>query len=309
MKKRIAVFLMLSMVTFSAQASTFNELWTAKMALLLSKVQNPQELQNLPMSKKNREIIKNEISQGHFKNINLIKVNQTSPTAITISADKYSVEMNLKNFDQNQIFVQGKKITLNEKKTYHNYRVEVQEALRNQKVSLIELALPRAHAAGILEGLKVITEAMTTVSIVAFGQIGDDIDDLFESAPETPKQSAKPPTVIKAPIDQILVTSYVRDYEDAKAGYWRPTFTFTCDSKSVQNFQFQEILKTGDKLKMNPLKDEHYTKDRVDSFKAMAKSCCEKDGCYEAVKGPMNGNFSSLSRITPANSSGKPQVK
>lgn len=129
----------------------FNSFSASKMASSFARLKTPEDLYKyFSFSKNDHDLIEKDISSGVFKGFTPLKVYMPDGVTLQVSHGQTTAELKFSQFHQGHLYVNGKKIQLDKKKNYFNYRQEIEFNSKPPKTSfLYEALVTEAHADAI----------------------------------------------------------------------------------------------------------------------------------------------------------------
>lgn len=324
MKALIICFVSLISLSLTFAATKFdpNAHWANYFAMKMTKIKTPEDItKQLDFTPRHLQEIKTEIENKTIE-IPKVKYKVFFSQLHIINEKKKRTVIDFAKFNRS-LSLNGKTITLNQKKSYQDYLVDVQRILNvKKKVSFIDLIFSKA-----------IAQAEETVGN-SDGILAQFIASVFTSASS--------PNILEPTKKQSLVTSTLIQTYEAEASQMGSridkyeTLNFTCDGKTLTDvYQFlmrkggnpiariasayklklqpgvgysftygqpeiqgrpfcvAEVVDTGNVVNVTgtsmgncPLTNENVFNDPryFGGFTKTAMTCCETEGCYPAVQ-------------------------
>lgn len=127
-----------------------NSLVAIRQAREFASLQKADDLLKVfPLSPKEQSVIENEIKAGTLKNFIAPKVSMPEKTLVRLKFEGSLIELDYKELNLDRVYLNGKPIQLDTKKSFYNYRGEVDAVLApsGKTAWLLSLFIPLLHAA------------------------------------------------------------------------------------------------------------------------------------------------------------------
>jgi hypothetical protein len=327
--------------SFAHAADMDSDFWATRLGSGISQMKKPEDFLKLPMSKKNRETIAEEIKAKRF-NFEVPEIEQSTDSVLDLKYREHTVTLNFRDFESGTVYVGNKAIALNADKSFLTYRIEIGNALRTKRSALDLIVGEKAYAAD------------------AYTAITNGLAAYFPSFAHYLPKNLSGALTPESHLEDVMIQAYELeasewqkgnidlpdpDNASAKQDDFFQTLTFKCSGNKLDSVSFETLVKNqrmenrkfmtlkaeadstysysssgakpakldkngiwnirtveGKIVKRNMFSEEPFYK-----FPKIAARCCAKTGCNTKVQSRLTQITNSFLKPAPSNSKAAPR--
>ncbi|MEK6555204.1 MAG: hypothetical protein AABZ31_08190, partial [Bdellovibrionota bacterium] len=132
-KFTVLFVLTMAFANFALAAEEFgpNEMTASQYAKWVAEIKAPEDvLKALPMSEKDENLVSEDLRNNPMKSFMPPIVSMNQPTKFTIKMGKDQIQISFRQLDKGNLYINDVGLKLDSKKTYFNYKAEIEEILR-----------------------------------------------------------------------------------------------------------------------------------------------------------------------------------